>query len=175
MKNLIIALLFVSFYTTITAQTSYQLPPKDIADLLLAKPTPSVSIDSKGEWMLLSERDPYPTVEELGQPEIRLAGLRLNPRNFSPSRQTFTNNFKLKNVKTGKEVAVTGLPQNLSATNISWNPSESKIAFLHTTPSRVDMYVIDIAAQKARQINKQAVNNTGCISNVRSGWGINYL
>ena len=43
---------------------NYQLPPKEIADLLLAKPTPSVSIDSKGEWMLLSERKSYPTVDE---------------------------------------------------------------------------------------------------------------
>jgi hypothetical protein len=73
--------------------SGYQVPPKEIADLLLAKPTPSVSVDSKGEWMLLSERNSYPTVEELGQPEIRVAGLRLNPNNFSPSRQTYINNF----------------------------------------------------------------------------------
>ena len=41
--------------------TGYQVPPKEIADLLLAKPTPAVSVDSKGEWMLLSERNSYPT------------------------------------------------------------------------------------------------------------------
>jgi dipeptidyl aminopeptidase/acylaminoacyl peptidase len=162
MKQFFTALLFISFYTTLSAQTStgYQLPPKDIADLLLAKPTPAVSIDSKGKWMLLSERNPYPTVEELGQPEIRIAGLRLNPANFSPSRQVFINNFKLKNIKSGKELTVIGLPQNLLASNISWNPSESKIAFLHTSSSRVDLYVLDVATQKATKINKQAVNNT---------------
>jgi dipeptidyl aminopeptidase/acylaminoacyl peptidase len=162
MKKLLIAFLFISFYTTITAQTGdgYQLPPKDVADLLLAKPTPSVSINSKAEWMLLSERNPYPTVEELGQPELRIAGLRLNPANFSPSRQTFINNFKLKNIKTGKEVSVTGLPQNLLATNISWNPSENKIAFLNTTSGKVDLYLIDLATQKTTKLNKQAVNNS---------------
>ncbi len=103
MKKLFILFLFISYQFTY-AQTGdgYKMPPKDVADLLLAKPTPSVSIDSKGEWMLLSERNPYPTVEELGQPELRIAGLRLNPANFSPSRQTFINNFKLKNIKTGK-------------------------------------------------------------------------
>jgi dipeptidyl aminopeptidase/acylaminoacyl peptidase len=162
MKKLLIAFLFISFCTTITAQTGdgYQLPPKDVADLLLAKPTPSVSINSKAEWMLLSERNPYPTVEELGQPELRIAGLRLNPANFSPSRQTFINNFKLKNIKTGKEVSVTGLPQNLLATNISWNPSENKIAFLNTTSGKVDLYLIDLATQKTTKLNKQAVNNS---------------
>lgn len=161
MKRLLIALLVISSFQTI-AQTGsgYQMPPKDIADLLLAKPTPAVSIDGKAEWMLLSERNPYPTVEELGQPEVRIAGLRLNPANFSPSRQTFINGFKLKNIKTGKEVSVTGLPQNLLASNVSWNPSEKKIAFINTGDSRVDLYVIDIATQKATKVNKQAVNNT---------------
>ncbi|WP_121353022.1 alpha/beta hydrolase family protein [Flavisolibacter nicotianae] len=161
MKRLVTFLLLFSVYANLSAQTAgYQLPPKDVADLLLAKPTPAVSIDDKGEWMLLSERNPYPTVEELGQPEIRIAGLRLNPANFSPSRQVFINNFKLRNIRSGKEMTVTGLPQNLLATNISWSPADKKIAFLNTGESRVDLYVIDVATQTATKINKQAVNNT---------------
>lgn len=162
MRRFLTVLLFLSCMGTGIAQnnTGYQLPPKDVADLLLAKPTPAVSLDSKGEWMLLSERDPYPTVEELGQPELRIAGLRINPANFSPSRQVFINNFKLKNIKSGKEVAVTGLPQNLLASNISWSPSENRLAFLNTGDARVDLYLIDVATQKATKINKQAVNNT---------------
>ena len=162
MKRSFIAFLFISFCTILNAQTNtgYQLPPKDVADLLLAKPTPAVTIDSKGEWLLLSERNPYPSVEELGQPEIRIAGLRLNPANFSPSRQVFINNFKLKNSRSGKEQVVSGLPQNLLASNISWNPSGNKIAFLNTGSSQVDLYVLEIATQKATKISKQAVNNT---------------
>ena len=162
MRRFLIALLFLPCFYAGHSQTAegYQMPPKDVADLLLAKPTPGVSIDGKGEWMLLSERNPYPTVEELGQPELRIAGLRLNPANFSPSRQAFINNFRLKNIRTGKELPVTGLPQNLLASNISWNPSESKIAFLNTEASKVDLYVVDVATQKATKISKQAVNNT---------------
>lgn len=160
MRRLTLFFLLLFFLGSSTAQTGYQLPPKDVADLLLAKPTPAVSIDGKGEWMLLSERNPYPTVEELGQPEIRIAGLRLNPANFSPSRQVFINNFKLKNIRSGKEAAVTGLPQMLLASGISWNPSENRIAFLNTADSKVDLYVIDVATQKAAKINKQSVNNT---------------
>ena len=34
---------------------TYQVPPKDIYDLVMAPPTPSVSIDSKGEWMIIME------------------------------------------------------------------------------------------------------------------------
>ena len=137
---------------------SYQLPPKAIAELLLAKPTPLVRIDSKAQWMLLSERNSYPTVEELGQPENRIAGLRLNPNNFSPSRQTFINNFLLKNIPNNKEYSIKGLPLNLLAGNTNWNPSETKIAFTNTTGKTVDLYVIDIAIKKATKINKQPLN-----------------
>jgi dipeptidyl aminopeptidase/acylaminoacyl peptidase len=137
---------------------NYQLPPKDIADLLLAKPTPGVSIDSKASWMLLSERNSYPTVDELGQPEIRIAGLRLNPNNFSPSRQNYINNFILKNIKTDQEIKVLGLPANLLAGSVSWNPSETKIAFTNTTATAVDLYIIEVATQKATRINKKSVN-----------------
>ena len=104
---------------------SYQTPPKDIADLLLAKPTPGVSLLGEGSWILLSERNSFPDVEELGQPEMKIAGMRLNPANYSPSRQNFINNFRLKNLNTGKEFAVTGLPANLLATNVSRSPNET--------------------------------------------------
>jgi len=60
-------LLFVSVFSMAQESASYKLPPKEIADLLLAKPTPMVSIDHLGEWMLVMERESYPTVEELGQ------------------------------------------------------------------------------------------------------------
>ncbi len=152
-----IALLSIA---TMKAQESatYMTPPKDIADLLLAKPTPGVSVDGKAEWMLLSERNSYPTVEELGQPEFKVAGLRLNPNNFSPSRQNFVNNFLLKRIKEGKEYKITGLPANLLAGNVSWSPSETKIAFTHTSGNQVDLYLIDVATQKATRINKKAVN-----------------
>ncbi|MFW2478490.1 MAG: alpha/beta hydrolase family protein [Sediminibacterium sp.] len=137
---------------------TYRTPVKEVMELLLAKPTPSVSIDGKAEWMLLSERNSYPTVEELGQPELRVAGLRINPNNFSPSRQNFINNFTLQNIKTGQSIQVQGLPANMLAGNVSWNPSETKIAFTNTTGTRVDLYVIDVAGRRTFKINKQPLN-----------------
>jgi dipeptidyl aminopeptidase/acylaminoacyl peptidase len=161
-KRVSLSALLIIFVCVAEAQNSatYQTPPKDIVDLLLAKSTPGVSIDSKAEWMLLSERNSYPDVEELGQPELKIAGLRLNPNNFSQSRQIYFNNFRLKNINTGKEFPVSGLPQNVLATNINRSPNEKKIAFLNNTAHRVDLYIIDIATLKAIKINKRAVNST---------------
>lgn len=158
MKNMVtICLLFVSLFTW-AQDEGYRTPPKEIADLLLAKPTPGVSVDSKAEWMLESERNSYPSVEELAQPELRIAGLRINPNNYAQSRQNFINNFTLKNIKTGKEFKISGLPTPLLAGSVSWSPDEKKIAFTQTNNKNVDLYVIDVATQKAVKWNKQSVN-----------------
>lgn len=138
---------------------SYKTPPKDIADMLLAKPTPGVSIDDNGTWMLFFENSSYPSVEELARPELRIAGLRINPANFAPSRQNFISNLYLKNIATGKTFAISGLPSPLLAGAISWSPDNKKIAFTQTLAGRIDLYVITAATQKAVKINKQALNN----------------
>jgi dipeptidyl aminopeptidase/acylaminoacyl peptidase len=154
---LITALLLFQLVNAQEAIT-YQVPPKDLTELLLAKPTPSVSIDSKGEWMLLMDRNSYPSVEEMAQPELRIAGLRINPNNFSPSRQNFINNLTLKNIKSGVSYNISGLPKNLLAANVSWSPNEKKIAFTNNTSTLVDLYIIDVLTQKAIKINKTSLN-----------------
>lgn len=136
----------------------YQVPPQTIMDLALAPPTPQVSIDRKGEWMLILQRNSFPLVEELGQPEIRVAGLRINPANYSLSRQNFINNFVLKNIKTGREFQINGLPDQLLATTAVWNEAQTKIAFTNVTSNRVDIYIIDVLTQTATRINQTPVN-----------------
>lgn len=158
-KIILSAFIFTPFLLFSQDALEYQNPPKEIADLLLAKPTPSIRIDSKAQWLLQLSRNSYPTVEELGQPEYRVAGLRLNPNNFSQSRQTFINSISIKNLKNSKELVLQGMPKNLSAGNITWSPSETKIAFTQTEFDHVDLYTIDIASAKVTKVNKTPLNN----------------
>jgi len=157
LANLFILLLSVS---CLNAQDPilYQTPPTVLAELLLAKPTPGVSIDEKANWMLLIERNSYPSVEELGQPEARIAGLRINPANFSPSRQNYINNFILKEIKSEIEIQVKGLPVKMLAGQPVWNPSQTKIAFTQDAGNRIDLYVIDVKTQSAKKINQKPLN-----------------
>ena len=160
MKKCMLPLLFLLGILNLKAQdaVSYQTPPKEMADLLLAKPTPFVYTDSKAEWILLADWTPYLSVSDLAMPELRVAGLRINPNNFAPSRQYFINNLTLKNIKSGQTFPVTGLPVVLKAGNVRWSPNEKKISFTQTNPKSVDLYVIDVAIHKAMKINKAPLN-----------------
>ena len=138
--------------------SAYQTPPKEIADLLLAAPTPSISVDGKAKHMLVMERPSYPLVEELGQAEFKIAGLRLNPNNFSPTRQNYIKGMTIKDIATNKIVAIKGLPATIAALSPTWNPSENKIAFYNVTATAVDVYVIDLSTLTCQKINKTAAN-----------------
>jgi dipeptidyl aminopeptidase/acylaminoacyl peptidase len=160
-KNLILAIfafVLLSQQTIAQEAVGYQLPPKEIADLLLAPPTPSVSVDGKAKYMLVMERASYPLVEELGQQEFKIAGLRLNPNNFSPTRQNYIKGLTIKDIASGKILTIKGLPANMAALSPTWNPSENKIAFYNVSENAVDVYVIDIASLTAKKINQTAAN-----------------
>lgn len=158
MRKLFLFVSIVITHACFAQDEGYKTPPKAIADLLLAKPTPAVSIDGKSGWLLLMERNSYPSVEELAQPELRIAGQRINPNNFSPSRQVYINNLVLKDIKADKEYPVTGLPAGMRAASVLWSPDKKKIAFTNTTNDAVDLYVIDVATHAAKKINRKALN-----------------
>src|SRR5690606_40547243 len=60
-----VSLLTCSLHLCAQDDVTYLNPPQVIADMLLAKPTPMVSINNKGTWMLLME------YEEIGRASCR--------------------------------------------------------------------------------------------------------
>jgi len=137
---------------------TYKEPPREIYDLIMAKPVPSASIDDAGKWMLLMERNTFPTVAELAEPELRIAGLRINPNNFAQSRMTTLAGMSIKDLNTMQVHEIKGLPANLRATGIQWSPSQNKIAFANLTYDTVDLYIIDISTFTANKINQLPLN-----------------
>ncbi len=70
--------------TTVFAQDGYKTPPDALAALVDAPVAPAVSISPDGSTMLQLSVQGTPTIAQLAQPEFRLAGLRINPRNNAP-------------------------------------------------------------------------------------------
>ena len=140
----------------------YQTPPKAIQDLLLAPPTPRVSLSSDGRTLALLQVQDFPTVAELAQPELRLAGLRFNPRTNGPSRVSYAVGLKLKKLPNGAEVDVKGLPAQARISEVSWSPDNKTVAFALTTSGsdgRVELWVADVAGARARRLLAAPLND----------------
>jgi dipeptidyl aminopeptidase/acylaminoacyl peptidase len=160
MKLRLILLLFlvVTFFTFAQENLSYQKPSKEILALADYERAPSVSMDSKKEYLLLSYRNTYKTLDDLNQEEMRLGGLRINPVTNISSTVTYLNNLKVRKIAAKDETQVSGLPQNARLTNISWSPDEKKIAFTNTTNSGVELWIIDVATASAKKITSDNLN-----------------
>jgi len=152
--QLMAVVMFVIPVSDVSAQTpsslDYQLPPKAIADLIDAPPTPSVSIDPTRKWMLLQEYPNLISIDEMAQPELRLAGMRMNPQNHGPSRSRYMTSLKLLEIESGREYNIEGIPQKVRIRNISWSPNGKHIAFLSSKENGQDLWVVDVVEKSAK-------------------------
>ncbi|MDQ2793177.1 MAG: prolyl oligopeptidase family serine peptidase [Bacteroidota bacterium] len=164
-KLLLSATFLLSTAAVVQAQDfKYQTPPQAIQDLLLAAPTPRISLASDGHTLALLAVQDFPTVAELAQPELRLAGLRFNPRTNGPSRVSYAVGIKLKKLPNGPETEVKGLPAAARISGVSWSPDNKTMAFALTTPGsgldgRVELWVADVATATARRLLAQPLND----------------
>lgn len=141
-------------------QTNYQLPPKAIMDLATAPPTPTVMFTSDGTWMVIMQRNAFMSIEDLAQPELRIAGLRINPKSFAGSRIPFMVDVKFKNVKSGIEYVIKGMPKDSKISNLQFSPSEKKVGFIHQGTEGNEFWVADINTRSAERWGKASLNST---------------
>lgn len=147
-----------TFSTQAQNALTYQTPPKSIADLVNAPITPQASFSRSGEFMLLLERAGNPSIEELAQPELRIAGIRINPATNGPSRGGYVENVKLKNTRTGLEQAIKGFPANPKLGNLSLSKDEKFAAMTNTTNTGISLWVVDLTTLEAKELTEEIVN-----------------
>jgi dipeptidyl aminopeptidase/acylaminoacyl peptidase len=151
-------LFFISLTAFAQENLSYQKPSQSILELADYERAPSVSMDTKKEYMLFSYRNTYKTLDDLNQEEMRLGGLRINPITNISSTVTYINNLKVRKIKDKNEIQVAGLPNNPRISNITWSPNDKKILFSHTTNSGVELWFLDVASAKATKLTEATVN-----------------
>lgn len=148
--------------STIAAQdiTGYQKPSQTIVNLLEAKPIPDVMISSDGKNMLILDMPGLPSITELSQPELRLAGLRINPATNGQSRVRSYSGIKLKSVAGNNELTFSGLPVQPVLADITWSPDEDKIAFTHTGRNGVELWIADLRTLEAKRLSNHKLNDS---------------
>ena len=158
--RLLTFVVFLGTFLSTSAQenVTYQKPSPEILALADYERAPSVSMDTKKEYMLLSYRNTYKTLDDLNQEEMKLGGLRINPVTNISSTVTYINNLKVRKIKDKAEIQVKGLPENARITNVSWSPNEKKIAFTNTTNKGVELWVLDVVSATAKKLTSDNLN-----------------
>jgi dipeptidyl aminopeptidase/acylaminoacyl peptidase len=159
MKKIATAL-FVLMTVMVFAQTDYKLPPKQILDLADVKSPPSTLISRNNTWLLMMERPLYKTLEELAEPELKLAGLRMNPENFNVARSSFITSLTIQKLADGIPLTLKNMPQPLKAQYIQISPNENYCSFVQVSPAKLSLWLIDLRTGEAKVILDEGLNAT---------------
>lgn len=166
MKKLLLLILSVSLPFVAVAQEDdtvdipYQMPPDDVVRIVDAPPAPGVSISPDREWIMIMDRASLPTIEELAQPELRLAGIRINPATNGPSRATGFVGLNIRHMQNGEKNAVDGLPASGQIRNVSWSPDSQRFVFTITTNEGVELWAGSTADATAARVGDFYINDT---------------
>ncbi|MFL1011319.1 alpha/beta hydrolase family protein [Flavisericum labens] len=137
---------------------TYQKPSNEILELAEAPLAPSIRIDSDGKNIVFLYRSKFKSIETLSEKEMRLGGLRINPKTNINSRQRYYNNIKVRLGRKGNETNVSGLPDNPRLANFSWSPNQKMMAFTNTTLNGVELWILNIELKSVKKITVDNLN-----------------
>ena len=135
-----------------TGPSTYQTPPKAIVDILDAPPPPGVVVSPTREVMALLPRRSMPSIAELAQPMLGLAGTRVNPLTNGPHRAPLGTGITLRSVANGSERKV-AVPADARIGFLGFSPDGRRFAFTNTTGPRIDLYLGEVATAQSRRVD----------------------
>lgn len=149
-----------SLVTGLNAQdnSAYRAPSPALAAIVDAPLTPAVSLSPDRTRILLLERPSLPPVAELAEPELRLAGVRINPATNGQSRAPYYTAIVVKAVADGAEKRVAGFPPLARITSLAWSPDGRHLLTTVERESSVQLWLVDIDIATARQLTPRALN-----------------
>tara|TARA_B100000315_G_scaffold237762_1_gene254859 strand:+ start:61 stop:2469 length:2409 start_codon:yes stop_codon:yes gene_type:complete len=139
---------------------TYQKPPEEILNLVDVDLPPRVLMDENKNYMVCIYRDAYKTIKELSEEEMRLAGLRINPKTNIGNRTNYYKDIKIANLRRKNSTLkqVRGLPTEPRLSNFIWSPDQSSIAFTNTTSRGVELLVLDVRKGIVIKLTEANVN-----------------
>lgn len=145
-----------------STDVKYQVPSEVMVKLVDAPPTPILSLSppvDKGPRMTLIEQSSsLPSIADLAEPELRLAGLRFNPKTEAPSRTRYFTSLRLEAIPNAgaapKEIAISGLPTKLRVLFTKWSPDGKSIALVNSGvgDDGLSLWIIDVVHASAHRL-----------------------
>jgi len=140
-----------------SAQQNYQKPPAEVLQILNAPVTPGVLLSPTRDRLLLIDRERYPSISELAEPVLGLAGVRFNPRNRGPQRTPQNTGITIQSISGGGKLPVK-LPPGARFSAPLWAPDGSQFAFAIFQPALIELWVAHAKTGAARKLDGIVLN-----------------
>jgi dipeptidyl aminopeptidase/acylaminoacyl peptidase len=136
----------------------FQKPPQEILQLVDVQLPPATMVDRDARYLALLTRPGYRSLAELAEPELKLAGLRINPRNHNRSRGGYNTGVAIREIASGREIPVTGLPDSLRIQYAAFSPKARYLSFVQVNPRGLSLWAIELATGRAMRVTPAVVS-----------------
>jgi dipeptidyl aminopeptidase/acylaminoacyl peptidase len=142
----------------------YDLPPKIILDVMNAPSPPIPQVSPTKDSILLVSMQDYPPISRVAAPFLRLAGVRIEPKNHSkhdsPGGYGITpcaSEFSLVRTSDGAETHIS-LPKNGCPGTPQWSADGKRFAFVNVTEDCVELWVGDARTGTVHKVSGARLN-----------------
>lgn len=142
----------------VEGSSGYNQPPKNILDVMLAPLPPQPKVSPTPDSMLLVYWQEYPSISRVATPFLRLAGVRVEPKNHSrhdtPGGYGITRcatNFELVHVADGAQSHI-ALPAGACPGEPAWSADGKRFAFANIAPESVELWIGDAKTGQVHRV-----------------------
>jgi dipeptidyl aminopeptidase/acylaminoacyl peptidase len=144
--------------------SGYNQPPPHVLKVLRAPAPPTPMVSPTRETLLLVSWVSYPSITQVAEPFLKLAGVRVEPRTrrkhdtpggygVAPCAQTLA----LVDVATSKETPL-ALPPGGCVDGLSWAADGKRFVFRNTAATAVELWVGDGKTGATKRLNEVRLN-----------------
>ncbi|MES2106977.1 MAG: prolyl oligopeptidase family serine peptidase [Pseudomonadota bacterium] len=144
--------------------SGYSQPPKNILDVMRAPSPPAPSVSPARDKMLLVSMQDYPSISRVATPFLRLAGVRIEPKNHSkhdtPGGYGITpcaGSFALVQVADGSQRNIK-LPDGACPGSPVWSADGKRFAFENVAADSVELWTGDAGTGEVRRVPGAQLN-----------------
>jgi dipeptidyl aminopeptidase/acylaminoacyl peptidase len=148
----------------VVAQTGYSKPPQNILDVLHAPSLPAPLVSPTHDTMLLAYIQSYPSIERVATPYLRLAGVRVEPKNHSkhdtPGGNGITQcaiKLDMVHLPDGTQRSVE-LPAKVCMARPAWSADGTMFAFANTAADAVELWIGETKTGTVHKVAGVALN-----------------
>jgi dipeptidyl aminopeptidase/acylaminoacyl peptidase len=150
--------------TAADATPGYNKPPQNILDVMLAPAPPMPIMSPTNDTILLLNWQQYPSIARVATPYLRLAGVRVEPKNHSkhdtPGGYGITrcaSAFALVRVADGTQTPV-HLPAGMCPGEPQWSADGKRFVFANIAAESVELWIGDGASGKITKLQGVRLN-----------------
>ncbi|MFC5476357.1 prolyl oligopeptidase family serine peptidase [Paraherbaspirillum soli] len=143
---------------TASSASGYSQPPKNILDVMRAPSPPMPVLSPTHDRMLLVSWQDYPSISRVAAPFLRLAGVRVEPKNHSKHDTPggygiapCASSFDLVRIADGAQTHI-ALPADACPNRPLWSADGKRFAFENVTADSVDLWIGDASTGAIRRV-----------------------